>query len=232
MITVRKSEARGHFDHDWLKTYHTFSFADYQDPTHIQFHTLRVINEDWVAPSEGFDTHSHRDMEIVTYVLEGALEHKDSLGTTSVIRPGEVQRMSAGTGVTHSEFNHSDKEPVHLLQIWIFPAEKNLPPSYEQKFFEPKGKKNQLRLIVSQEGSENSIKIHQDALIYGSFLEKTKSITYPLKQNRSAWVQVIKGELKLNGDLLKAGDGASATDEKLLQLVALQPSEFLLFDLA
>ncbi len=232
MITVRKSEDRGHFDHGWLKTYHTFSFADYQDPNHVRFRTLRVINEDWVAPSEGFDMHSHQDMEIVTYILEGALEHKDSLGTTSIIRPAEVQRMSAGTGVTHSEFNHSDKEPVHLLQIWIFPAEKDLPPSYEQKFFEPKGKKNQLRLIVSQKGSDHSIKIHQDALVYDSFLEKAKSITYQLKPNRGVWIQMVKGELNLNDHALRAGDGVSATDEKLLQLVAIQPSEFLLFDLA
>ena len=227
MIKIRKSENRGRFDHGWLNTYHTFSFAEYQDPDHTHFRALRVINEDRVQPGQGFGTHSHRDMEIVTYVLEGALEHKDSMGNSSVIRPGEVQRMSAGTGVTHSEFNRSDKEPVHLLQIWIFPAEKGLTPSYEQRPFSAQEKKNKLRLVASPKGDQGSVSVHQDVLIYDARLEKGKSVTHKLKQDRGVWVQVIQGELRLNGKGLKEGDGASITNEKLIRLEAHHKAEFL-----
>ncbi len=232
MITVRKGEERGHFDHGWLNTYHSFSFADYYDPNHVQFRTLRVINEDTVQSGQGFGTHSHRDMEIITYVLKGALEHKDSMGNTSAIRPGEVQRMSAGTGVTHSEFNPSPKEPVHLLQIWILPAQKNLPPSYEQKFFDVKGKTNRLRLIASQNGEQDSVTVHQDVCVYDSLLEKGKSLSYELNKNRGAWLQITEGELELNGEILKAGDGASAEKETTLKFSANRKAEFLFFDLA
>ncbi len=232
MITIRKSEERGHFDHGWLKTYHTFSFADYYDPNFVQYRTLRVINEDRVAPGEGFGSHFHSDMEIITYVLSGSLEHKDSMGNTSAIRPGEVQRMSAGSGVTHSEFNPSETEEVHLLQIWIFPAEKGLPPSYEQKAFDPAGKTNRLRLIASPDGDQGSVTIHQNALVYDSLLEKGKSLKHIPKSGRDAWVQVTKGEITFNGNVLKEGDGASAAKESSLEFKASQNAEFLLFDLA
>ncbi len=232
MITIRKSEARGHFDHGWLKTYHTFSFADYHDPNHVQFRSLRVINEDRVGPGEGFGNHFHSDMEIITYVLSGSLEHKDSMGNTSVIRPGEVQRMSAGTGVTHSEFNPSEKEVVHLLQIWIFPAEKSLPSGYEQKTFDVKGKTNRLRLIASQNGDQGSVTVHQNALVYDCLLGKGKSLTHELKPGRGVWVQVTKGELAFNGNVLKEGDGASAEKEAALQFSSNKETDFLLFDLA
>ena len=232
MITIRKSQDRGYFNHGWLKTHHTFSFSDYYDPNHIQFRTLRVINEDYVDAGQGFATHSHKDMEIITYILEGALQHKDSMGNTSIIRPGEVQRMSAGTGVTHSEFNPSQTEAVHLLQIWILPAKKELAPSYEQKTFDANGKKNRLRLVVSPKGNSEVVTIHQDALVYDAFLERGKSITHELKAGRGVWVQVTKGELEMKGNLLKAGDGASAEKEKVLQFSAQQDTEFLLFDLS
>ena len=230
MITLRKSKDRGYFDHGWLKTYHTFSFADYYDPNHTHFKTLRVINEDTVEPGQGFGTHSHNDMEIVTYILKGALEHKDSMGNTSVIRPGEVQRMSAGTGVTHSEFNSSKKESVHLLQIWIFPDQKGLKPGYEQKMFDAEGKRNHLRLIVSPNGAQGSVNIHQNAEIYDCQLEKGKSVSYDIKPERGAWIQVIQGEVKLGKETLKSGDGASIESEKSILLTASQDSEFLLFD--
>ncbi len=232
MITIRKSEERGYFDHGWLKTYHTFSFADYHDPNYVQFRSLRVINEDRVGPGEGFENHFHSDMEIITYVLSGSLEHKDSMGNTSVICPGEVQRMSAGAGVTHSEFNPSEKEAVHLLQIWIFPADKNLPPSYEQKFFDVKGKTNQLRLVASQNGDQGSVAVHQNALVYDCLLEKGKSLTHELKPDRGVWVQVTKGELVLDGNVLKEGDSASAEKGTTLQFSSNKETEFLLFDLA
>lgn len=232
MITIRKGEERGHFDHGWLNTFHTFSFADYDDPRHRQFHTLRVLNEDTVQPGKGFGTHSHRDMEIITTILKGSLEHKDSLGNTSVIRPGEIQRMSAGNGVTHSEFNPSIKEIVHLLQIWILPSERGLVPSYEQRAFDAKGKTNRLRLIVSLNGEQGSVRIHQDARIYDCLLEKGKSLTHELKHDRGAWIQVAQGEVMLNSLVLKEGDGASATKESTLELMSKRAAEFLLFDLA
>jgi len=232
MITVRKSRDRGHFDHGWLETYHTFSFADYYDPNHMAFRTLRVINEDTVKPGEGFPTHSHRDMEIITFILEGALEHKDSMSNTSVIRPGEIQRMTAGSGVTHSEFNPSKKELVHLLQIWIFPSQKGLEPSYEQQVIEPQKKTNRLALIASPDGRNGSVTVHQDALVYAASLGKDKSLTYKPDSGRGAWIQVAKGGLLMNNQKLSAGDGAAIENEASLQISSPGNSEFLLFDLS
>ncbi len=231
MITVRRSRERGHFNHGWLDTYHPFSFGAYYDPNHVHFRTLRVINEDTIQPAQGFGTHSHQDMEIITYVLEGTLEHKDSIGNTSLIQPGEVQRMSAGTGVTHSEFNHSDKEPVHLLQIWIFPNQKELPPSYEQRSFKAHSNKNNLRLLVSQDGRNHSVSLHQDVLIYDCYLEEGKTIEYAVKENRGVWIQVTRGELKVSGQVLKKGDGACIEKQIQMDLATLKTTEFLLFDL-
>ncbi len=232
MITIRGSQERGHFDHGWLKTYHTFSFAGYRDKEHMGFRTLRVINEDTVAPAKGFGTHPHRDMEIITYVLEGRVEHKDSLGNGSVILPGEVQRMSAGTGVTHSEFNPSPKEPLHLLQIWILPEKTNLRPSYEQKVFKLEEKLNRLKLVASQDPKGNAVEIHQDANVYVSVLEKGMKVEHSLKKGRGAWLQVARGAVELNGHFLNQGDGASAEDESLLTVTGRQRAEILLFDLA
>lgn len=230
MIQIRKSAERGFFDHGWLKTHHTFSFADYRDAQWTAFRSLRVINEDWVAAGEGFPPHSHRDMEIITYVLKGALEHKDSMGNTSAIRPGEVQRMSAGTGVTHSEFNHMSLEPVHLLQIWITPAKRSLTPSYEQKKFELAGKRNALRLVASPDGGA-AVTIHQDVRLYDSRLEKGHTVKHTLKSGRAAWVQVISGAVKLNGTAGSAGDGLFTETAGELTLSADETSDFLLFDL-
>ena len=232
MFVIRKSEERGHFDHGWLKTYHTFSFADYSDSRWDHFRMLRVINEDTVEPGQGFGTHSHRDMEIITYILKGSLEHKDSMDNTSVIRPGDVQRMSAGSGVTHSEFNPSAKELVHLLQIWIFPDKKGILPGYEQRAFDTKGKTNRLRLVVSPTGEQGSVKIYQDARVYDCLLEKGKSITQTIQAGRGAWVQVTEGELSLGKLLLKAGDGASVEKESSVELATKSSAGFLLFDLA
>ena len=234
MITIRPADERGHFDHGWLQTSHTFSFADYFDPAHHQFRALRVINEDFVKPGYGFGTHPHRDMEIITYVLEGGLAHKDSMGNGSTIRPGDVQRMSAGTGVRHSEYNHSKDEPVHLLQIWIMPSEKDLAPSYEQKTFSDDDKRNRLRLIASRDGRDASVTIHQDASIYGSVLENGKSVRYQLAPSRHAWIQVARGSVTVNGKTLHQGDGAAIDDEPTLELTGAdpQPAELLLFDLA
>lgn len=232
MIQIRKSGERGHFDHGWLKTYHTFSFSDYHDPKWMGFRTLRVINEDYVQPGQGFPTHSHRDMEIVTYVLEGALQHKDSMGNTSVIRPGEVQRMSAGTGVTHSEFNASDKEKVHLLQIWILPEKKGFAPSYEQRFFDSKGKENLLQLVASQKGEQGSVKIQQDVRIYDCSLEKGKSFSHALQSERAAWIQVIQGKVEMNQKTLMEGDGASIVKTPELHFSTHNEAKFLLFDLS
>ncbi len=229
MIQIRKAEDRGHFDHGWLKTYHTFSFADYHDPKWMGFRSLRVINEDYVKPGEGFPTHSHRDMEIITYILEGALEHKDSLGTGSVIKPGEVQRMSAGTGVSHSEYNPSKKETVHLLQIWILPEQEGIKPSYEQKSLES-NVKNQLQLIVSRENGK-AVKIHQDVKLYTARLDQNSKLTYPINRKRYGWLQVAKGTVSLNNQTLKAGDGAAIENEETINVNATQPSEILLFDL-
>ncbi len=218
MITLRKAEERGHFDFGWLNTYHSFSFGDYYDPKHTRFRTLRVINEDFVQPGHGFPMHGHRDMEIVTYILQGALEHRDSMGTGSIIRRGDAQRMSAGTGVMHSETNPSPDAPVHLLQIWIFPNEQNLQPEYEEKKFSDEEKRNKLRLIVSPEGSDGSVRIHQDAKIYASLLD-------------DAWLQVAAGSVTLNDVVLKQGDGAAVSQESNLNITAQEPAEVLLFDL-
>src|SRR5579871_241872 len=233
MITLRPADQRGQADYGWLHTRYTFSFADYYDPKHMHFRSLRVINEDHVEPGHGFGTHPHRDMEIITYVLEGALAHKDSMGTGSTIRPGEVQRMSAGTGVLHSEFNHSPSEEVHLLQIWIMPERKGIEPSYEQKEFSRDSKLNRLRLVASPHGEDGSVSIHQDARLYASVLEAGKSVRHELQSGSYAWVQVARGEISLNGAILKAGDGAGVERETALEITGSAPnSEFLLFDLA
>ena len=233
MITVRPAAERGHFNHGWLDTYHSFSFADYWDPKHMGYRSLRVINEDKVAPQQGFGTHPHRDMEIITYVLEGALAHKDSMGTGSVIRPGEVQRMSAGTGVLHSEFNNSPSELVHLLQIWIQPARRGLPPSYEQKNFSAEEKLNRFRLIASPTGEEGSVTIHQDAKLSAAIIEQGNTANYELGKGRNAWIQVARGEVNLNGKALKQGDGAAVENEASVTVTgSADTSEVLLFDLA
>lgn len=232
MIILRKAEERGHFDHGWLNTYHTFSFADYLDRRHMGFRALRVINDDRVAPGRGFGMHPHQDMEIVTYILSGGLQHRDNMGNGSVIRSGDVQRMSAGTGVLHSEANASGSEWVHLLQIWILPETRGLQPGYEQKFFSPEDLSGRLRLIASRDGSEGSVTIHQDARIYAGKLGPGVSIKQPLSRQRHAWVHVARGEVDLNGHGLKTGDGAAISEEDRLQLRALADSEILVFDLA
>lgn len=229
MVTVRKSEDRGKADHGWLVTEHTFSFSDYYDPKFMGFRTLRVINEDVVLPKKGFDTHPHSDMEILTYVIEGALEHKDTMGNHSQIKEGEFQLMTAGTGVEHSEFNPSEKEAVHLLQIWIHPEKKGLVPSYQQKSFSEH--KQGLKLVVSPEGKEGSLKIHQEARIYLGRLDKGKQAELSLGKNRHAWIQVVQGRVDLNGVLLKQGDGAAVSGEEMLSFKASEKIEFLLFDL-
>ena len=232
MITIRKAQERGHFDFDWLNTYHTFSFDQYYDPKHMGFRSLRVINEDIVQPGHGFPTHGHRNMEIVTYILQGALEHRDSMGNGSIIRPGDAQRMSAGTGVRHSEANPSQDKPVHLLQIWILPNEDNLRPEYEEKKFSDDEKRNKLRLIVSPHGDDGSVRIHQDAKIYASQLDDRQEVVHTLENGRSAWLQVAAGSVTLNDVALQQGDGAAVTEESDLRITAQAPAEVLLFDLA
>ena len=232
MITIRKSDERGHLNHGWLDTYHTFSFDQYYDPAHTHFRSLRVINEDRVAAGKGFPTHSHRDMEIITYILTGALEHRDSMGNGSVICPGDVQRMSAGTGVAHSEFNPSDADPVHLLQIWIMPRARNLPSSYEQKAFTEEARRNRLRLVASDDGREGSVTIQQDAKLYAAILDRQKTIEHTLSDNRYAWLQVARGTVDVNGQQMTQGDGAAISREPSLKILASDEAEFLLFDLA
>jgi redox-sensitive bicupin YhaK (pirin superfamily) len=232
MIRIRKSLDRGHADHGWLNTYHTFSFADYHDPAQMGFRSLRVINEDRVQAGMGFGAHGHRDMEIVTYVLEGALEHKDSLGNGSVLRPGEFQRISAGTGVQHSEFNPSAGEAVHFYQIWLLPKTKGIAPSYEQKFFAEEEKRGKLRLVASPDGAEDSLMIHQDAGIYLSTLAPSKSIAHAIAPGRNAWLQILRGSVSVNGTPLETSDGLAASDEPGLTIVARQTAEIMLFDLA
>lgn len=232
MIVIRKSEERGHFDFGWLKTYHTFSFDQYYDPQFMSFRSLRVINEDTVQPGRGFPTHGHSDMEIITYVLEGALEHKDSMGTGSVIRPGDVQKMSAGTGVRHSECNQSKTEVVHLLQIWVIPDKIGIKPDYQQKKFDDEEKRGRLRLIVSPDGSDDSITIQQDARVYASLLAPAQQVTHGLQPERHAWVQIARGAIDLNGKRLSQGDGAAVSDESQLTIVGKEPSEVILFDLS
>ena len=231
MITVRHADERGRSKTDWLDSRHTFSFADYFDPQHMGFRTLRVINEDTVKPGEGFGTHPHRDMEIITYVTSGALEHKDSMGNGSIIAPGEVQRMSAGTGITHSEFNPSKKEPVHLLQIWILPDKRGLEPSYEQRVFPEETRRNRLRLIASKDGREGSVTIHQDASVYECFLSSGDSVNHRFGPDRYGWLQVIQGEVSLDGEVLHAGNGAALSGESEAKMKAADDSEFLFFDL-
>jgi redox-sensitive bicupin YhaK (pirin superfamily) len=231
MITIRKSEDRGHFDFGWLDTYHTFSFDQYHDPAHMHWRSLRVINEDRVQPAHGFPTHSHRDMEIITYILSGALEHRDSMGNGSVIRPGDVQRMSAGSGVSHSEFNPSDAEPVHLLQIWILPQSHGLPPSYEEKHFSDQERRG-LRLIASSDGRDGSVTIHQNAQVYATVLEAGQTVVHPLDEHRYAWLQVARGTIRLHEVELKQGDGAAVRNESELTITAHDQAEVLLFDLA
>jgi redox-sensitive bicupin YhaK (pirin superfamily) len=231
MIRLRKSAERGHFDHGWLDTYHTFSFSGYYDPNHQGFRSLRVINEDRVAPGRGFDTHGHRDMEIVTYVLEGTLAHRDSLGSVEMLRPGELQRMTAGTGIMHSEFNPSETEPVHLYQIWLFPERRGLEPSYEQKAFPEADRRNQLRLVASPDGRDGSLVIRQDARLFLGALSEGTDVSHSLAKGRTAWLQVLRGKVKVNGLALEAGDGAAASDESGLSLRACEKTEVLLFDL-
>ncbi|HEU5194876.1 MAG TPA: pirin family protein [Methylomirabilota bacterium] len=230
-IMVRPAAERGHGNHGWLDTWHTFSFSDYYDPRFMGFRVLRVINEDTVAPGRGFPTHGHRDMEIISYVLEGALEHRDSLGTGSVIRPGDVQRMSAGTGVRHSEFNGSPSEPVHFLQIWIEPARAGIAPGYEQKTFADADKQGRLRLVASPDGADGSVTIHQDARVFATRLGPDESIEHKLAPGRHAWVQVTRGALGVNGQRLAHGDGAAVSGESVVRLDGERDAEALVFDL-
>jgi redox-sensitive bicupin YhaK (pirin superfamily) len=231
MLKTRLSNERGHAGHGWLESYHTFSFSGYHDPDFNGFRSLRVINEDRVEPGEGFGRHPHDNMEILSYVIEGALEHQDSMGTGSIIKPGDVQVMSAGTGVAHSESNPSKKEKVHFLQIWMFPDKRNLTPRYDQKHFTDQDKLNRLRLVASKDGREGSLVIHQDIELYASLLEKGKTLEQALRPDSGFWLQVIKGELKVNGTGLKAGDAVYGEKEKALSLSAKGDSEFLLFDI-
>ncbi len=231
MLQIRKSATRGLAEHGWLSSRHTFSFASYHDPRYVSFGPLRVINEDKVIGGQGFGTHSHSNMEIVSYVLGGALEHKDSMGTGSVLRYGDVQRMSAGSGVSHSEFNHSATEPVHFLQIWLFPDAENIAPSYEETHFSPEAKQGQLRLIVSPDGADGSLKIHQDARIYASILDGAQRLTHLLAEGRGAYIQVARGQLQVNGIALDTGDALQISDEAMLTLDNAIDAEVLVFDL-
>lgn len=233
MITIRPSHERGAANYGWLDTRHSFSFSNYYDPRHMGFGPLRVINEDKIAPTQGFGTHGHRDMEIVTYVLSGALEHKDSIGNGSIIRPGDVQRMSAGTGIRHSEFNASDRDSVHLLQIWLLPAENGIDPGYEQIYIDPDQKRGQLRLIGSSDGRDGSVTIHQDVSLYASLLANGDRVEHTLAPGRVAWVQVAQGAITLNGHALTAGDGAAIEAETQLAFSSTaEDTELLLFDMA
>lgn len=231
MISVRPSHERGHADHGWLNSYHSFSFADYYDPAQMGFSALRVINEDRVAPGAGFPTHGHSDMEIISYVLEGALEHKDSMGTQSVIQPGEVQRMSAGTGVRHSEFNHSATTPVHFLQIWIEPNARGIAPGYEQKAFAETERRNQLRLVATPDGRDGALSLHQDVFLYVADLQDSAIVGLDVAADRKVYVQVVRGAVQVNGVTMNAGDGARITDERHLDLRGAPQAEVLLFDL-
>jgi redox-sensitive bicupin YhaK (pirin superfamily) len=232
MITVRRAEDRGHADHGWLLSFHTFSFADYYDPQEMGFGPLRVINEDRVQGGMGFGTHGHRDMEIISYVLEGALEHKDSIGTGSIIRPGDVQRMSAGTGVLHSEYNHSPQDLVHFLQIWIEPNRRGVRPSYEQKRFGEDEKRGKLRLVASPDGADGSVTIHQNAWVYASVLDGEDQVLHALPAGHKAYVHVARGSVEFNGQHLGAGDGAKVDGERELRFEKAQRAELLLFDMA
>ncbi len=232
MIRVRKATERGHFDHGWLDTHHTFSFGDYFDPDQMGFRSLRVMNDDRVQPGGGFGMHGHRDMEIVTYVLEGTLEHRDSMGNGSLIRAGQLQRMTAGTGVRHSEFNPSEKEWVHLYQIWLLPQRKGLEPTYEELALDEEQKRGQFRLVASPDGAAGSLTIHQDACLYLASLLPGESAGHPIERGRAAWLQVLRGSVYVLGHDLSAGDGVAVTDESAVSVQAAVPSEVLLFDLA
>lgn len=234
MLTIRRSHDRGHANHGWLDSYHSFSFADYHDPRYMGFRALRVINEDRVAAGKGFGSHAHRDMEILSYVLAGALEHKDSLGTGSVIRPGDVQRMSAGTGVTHSEFTQSKTEPVHFLQIWVLPGQLGAAPGYEQKRFEPATREDVLRLIAAPDGRDGAVTIHQDVALYASLLAPGRSVTHSFAAGRQGWLQVARGALKIGDASMRAGDGAAIQQTETIEIVGDgdEVCELLLFDLA
>lgn len=232
MVTLRPGQERGHTQFDWLDSWHTFSFDRYYDPKHMSFRHLRVLNEDRVAPGGGFPTHPHRDMEIVTYVLEGALQHSDSMGNGSAIKPGEVQRMSAGTGITHSEYNQSQSEPVHLLQIWILPERRGLVPSYEQRAFAIGEDSGALRLVASPDGRQGTVTIHQDVELFAGRLKAGETASHRLQPGRHGWVQVARGKVEVNGVVLEAGDGAAVSQEETVKLEASQPAEVLLFDLA
>lgn len=231
MLQIRKAAERGHADHGWLDTYHTFSFADYQDPAFMGFRALRVINDDRVQPGQGFGMHGHRDMEIITYVLEGELEHKDSMGNGEVLRAGELQHMTAGSGVRHSEFNPSPTVPVHLYQIWIVPERRNLPPSYEQKAFAEQEKRGRWRVVASPDGQDGSLVIHQDARIFLSRLESGDKVVQPLAAGRFAWLQVLRGTVQVNDQRLTAGDGVAVAEERAIAVAADDSAEVMLFDL-
>jgi redox-sensitive bicupin YhaK (pirin superfamily) len=228
MMTIRPSKERGHANHGWLDTYHSFSFADYFDPEHMGFRDLRVINEDYIAPARGFGTHPHNDMEIVTYVVSGELSHRDSMGSIKTLKPGDVQAMSAGSGITHSEFNGSPKEPVHMLQIWIKPKRRGIEPSYHEKHYSPEDKLNRLLPIA---GQASPLQLNQDATIYASVLKAGNRLSHALKDGAHVWLQVVSGEVEANGEVLKAGDGAAISNEKALELSAKEDSEMLVFEL-
>jgi redox-sensitive bicupin YhaK (pirin superfamily) len=232
MITIRAANERGGANHGWLDTRHTFSFSSYYDPRHMGFRSLRVINEDRVAPGQGFGEHSHRDMEILSYVVSGGLGHRDSMGNGEVIRPHEWQRMTAGTGVRHSEMNASKSEPVHFFQIWIMPEAGNIEPGYEQKLFAPEEKSGKLRLVASSDGREGSLKIHQNVSVYNALLKGGEAVEHRLGAGRHAWLQVVKGAVELNGNKLVAGDGAAVSEERALTINAGEDSEIILFDLS
>ncbi|MFZ3160768.1 MAG: pirin family protein [Rhodoferax sp.] len=231
MITLRPSRERGHADHGWLKSFHSFSFAGYYDPKHMGWGKLRVINEDWIAPGKGFGTHGHRDMEILTYVLQGALAHKDSLGNVKVIPPGDVQRMSAGTGVQHSEFNHAPDDTTHLLQIWIEPNVKGVKPSYEQTTFADSAKQDRLCLVASPDGAQGSVTLHADARLYAGLFDAGQTAALALATGRKAYVHLVRGALKVNGVALHTGDAALLADEQQVALTEAQEAEVLVFDL-
>lgn len=231
MITLRKAHERGHFDFGWLDTSHTFSFGEYVDPDHMGFRALRVINDDLIAPAQGFGTHGHRDMEILSWIAEGSLEHKDSLGNGSVIRPGDLQRMSAGTGVRHSEFNPSPTERTRLIQVWILPERSGLAPGYEQRHFPPADRANRLRLVAG-DGRDGSVKLHQDVELWTALLEPGRSVAHDFRPRRHGWLQVVRGDLDLGGRTLSTGDGVALSEEPSLAVRAETPAEILLFDLA
>jgi hypothetical protein len=237
MLKLRKASERGHANHGWLDSYHTFSFADYHDPAHMGFRALRVINDDRVAAGAGFPPHSHRDMEIITYVLDGALEHRDNLGNGSVIRPGDVQRMTAGTGVVHSEYNHSRTAPVHLLQIWLLPERRGISPGYQEASFSDAARRGILRKVASRDGSDGSVTVHQDVDLYATLLDPAQTVRHLLRPDRHAWLQLARGHASINGHSLDPGDGVAITAESDLVLTGAGspsdlPAELLLFDLA